>query len=73
MLDSIANISIPSPKIPGEKKIRHKYTKSDALRNVYKAKIDKITKEINTETLYDINHNLIRFKHFIKDSNIKLQ
>ena len=45
MLDSIANISIPFPKIPEEKKVRHKYTKSDALRNVYKAKIDKITKK----------------------------
>jgi hypothetical protein len=45
MLDSIANIFIPSPKIPGENKIRHKYTKSDALRNIYKAKVDKITKK----------------------------
>jgi hypothetical protein len=45
MLDSIANISIPFPKIPDEEKIRHKYTKSDALRNIYKAKVDKITKK----------------------------
>jgi len=45
MLDSIANISIPFPKIPEEKKVRHKYTKSDALRNIYKVKVDKITKK----------------------------
>jgi len=45
MLDSIAHISIPFPKITVENEVRHKYTKSDALRNIYKAKVDKITKK----------------------------
>ena len=35
-------------------------------------KIDQIDKEIDTETLYNINHNLIQFKHFIKDGNTQL-
>ena len=35
-------------------------------------KIDQINKEIDTETLYNINHNLIQFKHFIKDGNTQL-
>ena len=35
-------------------------------------KIDQIEEEITTERLYDINHNLIQFKHFITDSNTQL-
>ena len=35
-------------------------------------KIDQINKEIDTKTLYDINHNLIRFKKFVQDSNTQL-
>ena len=35
-------------------------------------KIDKIDKEIDTKTMYDINHNLIRFKNFVQDGNTQL-
>jgi hypothetical protein len=35
-------------------------------------KIDQIEEEITTERLYDINHNIIRFKNFIQDSNTQL-
>ena len=35
-------------------------------------KIDQIDKEINRETRYNINHNLIRFKQFIQDGNTQL-
>ena len=35
-------------------------------------KIDQIEEEVTTERLYDINHNLIRFKKFIEDSNTQL-
>jgi hypothetical protein len=46
MFNDIANITIISPQ-PDKIKIkpRPKYTKSDALRNVYKAKVDNITKK----------------------------
>ena len=46
MFNDIANIAIITPK-PEEKQIvpKHKYTKSDALRNIYKVKVDKITKK----------------------------
>ena len=35
-------------------------------------KIDQIEEEITTERLYDINHNLSRFKSFVRDSNTQL-
>ena len=35
-------------------------------------KIDQIDKEVDTETLYNINHNLIRFKQFIQDGHTQL-
>jgi len=40
MLDEIANIPIISRKVvPKKKQQRKKYTKSNALRNVYRAKV----------------------------------
>jgi len=46
MFDEIANIVIISPK-PEHKQIvpKQKYTKSEALRNVYKAKVSNINKK----------------------------
>ena len=44
MLGQILNIPIISNK-PVKEAERVKYTKSDALRNVYKAKVNKITKK----------------------------
>jgi hypothetical protein len=35
-------------------------------------KIDQIDKEMDRETRYNINHNLVRFKNFIQDSNTQL-
>jgi len=41
------------------------------LLNKESIKIDKIDKEIDTDVLYDINHNLIQFKQFVQDGNTK--
>ena len=35
-------------------------------------KIDQIEETIDTEKLYNINHNLIQFKQFIQDGNTQL-
>ena len=44
---------------------------SVGLLNKESIKIDKIDKEIDTDILYDINHNLIQFKQFVQDGNTK--
>jgi hypothetical protein len=65
----IESIDTSNPIIHGLEGI--KYNKLGLLTKS-KTKIDKIKKEINTETLYNINHNLIRFKQFIQDGNTQL-
>ena len=46
MFDEIANIVIISPKTENKQIVpKPKYTKSDALRNVYKAKVSNINKK----------------------------
>ena len=65
----IESIDTSNPVIHGLEGVKYKhlglFTKSST-------KIDTIDKEINIETLYNINHNLTRFKLFVQDSNTQL-
>ena len=46
MFDDIIDIPIFKPTLKKQKpKARPKYTKSEAIRNIYKAKVDNITKK----------------------------
>ena len=66
----IESIATSNPIIHGLEGI--KYNKLGLLTKS-KTKIDRTKlKPITPETLYDINHNLIRFKQFIQDGNTQL-
>ena len=65
----IESIDTSNPIIHGLQGVKYN---SLGLLNKESIKIDKIDKEINTDTLYDINHNLIQFKQFIQDGNTQL-
>jgi hypothetical protein len=65
----IESIDTSNPIIHGLQGVKYN---SLGLLNKESIKIDKIKKEINTDVLYDINHNLIRFKKFIEDGNTQL-
>ena len=65
----IESIDTSNPIIHGLQGVKYN---SLGLLNKESIKIDKIKKEINTDVLYDINHNLIRFKQFIQDGNTQL-
>ena len=65
----IESIDTSNPIIHGLEGIQYN---SLGLLSKSPTKIDKINKKVDTEILYNINHNLIRFKHFIKDSNTQL-
>ena len=68
--DFIETIDTSNPIIHGLEGI--KYNKLGLLTKS-KTKIDRTKlKPITPEVLYDINHNLIRFKQFIKDGNTQL-
>ena len=62
----IESIDTSNPIIHGLQGIKYS---SLGLLNKESIKIDKIDKKMDTETLYNINHNLIQFKKFIKDGN----
>ena len=65
----IESIDTSNPVIHGLEGVKYKHF---GLLTKSSTKIDKIDKEINTETLYNINHNLTRFKLFVQDSNTQL-
>jgi len=65
----IESIDTSNPIIHGLQGVKYN---SLGLLNKESIKIDKIEEEITTERLYDINHNLIRFKQFIQDGNTQL-
>jgi hypothetical protein len=65
----IESIDTSNPIIHGLQGVKYN---SLGLLSKSSTKIDKIEEEITTERLYDINHNLIRFKQFIEDSNTQL-
>ena len=65
----IESIDTSNPIIHGLQGVKYN---SLGLLNKESIKIDKIDKEINTDVLYDINHNLIQFKQFIQDGNTQL-
>ena len=65
----IESIDTSNPIIHGLQGVKYN---SLGLLNKESIKIDKIEKEINTDVLYDINHNLIQFKKFIQDGNTQL-
>ena len=65
----IESIDTSNPIIHGLQGVKYN---SLGLLNKESIKIDQIEKEIDTETLYDINHNLIRFKTFVQDGNTQL-
>ena len=65
----IESIDTSNPVIHGLEGVKYKHL---GLLTKSSTKIDQINKEINTETLYNINHNLIRFKKFVQDSNTQL-
>ena len=65
----IESIDTSNPIIHGLEGVKYN---SLGLLNKSSIKIDKIDKEIDTETLYDINHNLIQFKNFVQDGNTQL-
>ena len=65
----IESIDTSNPIIHGLQGVKYN---SLGLLNKESIKIDQIEKEITTETLYDINHNLIRFKNFVQDGNTQL-
>mgnify|MGYP000418571424 FL=1 len=65
----IESIDTSNPIIHGLQGVKYN---SLGLLNKESIKIDQIDKEINTDVLYDINHNLIQFKNFIKDGNTQL-
>ena len=64
----IESIDTSNPIIHGLQGVKYN---SLGLLNKESIKIDKIDKEINTDVLYDINHNLIQFKQFVQDGNTK--
>ena len=65
----IESIDTSNPIIHGLQGVKYN---SLGLLSKSSTKIDQIEEEITTEILYDINHNLIQFKHFITDSNTQL-
>ena len=65
----IESIDTSNPIIHGLQGVKYN---SLGLLSKSSTKIDQIEEVITTERLYDINHNLIQFKHFIKDSNTQL-
>ena len=62
----IESIDTSNPIIHGLEGVKYN---SLGLLNKASIKIDLIDKEINTDVLYDINHNLIHFKNFVQDGN----
>ena len=65
----IESIDTSNPIIHGLEGVKYKHL---GLLTKSPTKIDQINKEIDTEIMYDINHNLIRFKNFVQDSNTQL-
>ena len=65
----IESIDTSNPVIHGLEGVKYKHL---GLLSKSSTKIDQIEKEIDTETMYDINHNLIRFKNFVQDGNTQL-
>ena len=65
----IESIDTSNPIIHGLQGVKYS---SLGLLTKSSTKIDQIEEELTTERLYDINHNLIRFKQFIEDSNTQL-
>ncbi|MBC8303782.1 MAG: hypothetical protein H8E55_49485 [Pelagibacterales bacterium] len=65
----IETIDTSNPVIHGLEGVKYN---SLGLLDKSSTKIDQIEKEITTETLYNINHNLIRFKNFTQDGNTQL-
>ena len=65
----IESIDTSNPIIHGLEGVKYKHF---GLLTKSSTKIDQIEKEIDTETLYNINHNLSRFKSFVRDSNTQL-
>ena len=65
----IESIDTSNPIIHGLEGVKYKHS---GLLTKSSTKIDQINKEIDTEIMYDINHNLIRFKNFVQDSNTQL-
>jgi len=65
----IESIDTSNPIIHGLEGVQYN---SLGLLTKSSTKIDQIDKEINRETRYNINHNLIRFKQFIQDGNTQL-
>ena len=65
----IESIDTSNPIIHGLEGVKYKHL---GLLSKSSTKIDQIDKEIDTKTMYDINHNLIRFKTFVQDCNTQL-
>ena len=65
----IESIDTSNPIIHGLQGVKYN---SLGLLTKSSTKIDQIEEEITTERLYDINHNLSRFKSFVRDSNTQL-
>jgi hypothetical protein len=65
----IESIDTSNPIIHGLQGVKYN---SLGLLNKESIKIDQIDKEIDTDVLYDINHNLIQFKQFVRDGNTQL-
>ena len=65
----IESIDTSNPIIHGLEGVKYKHS---GLLTKSSTKIDQINKEIDTKTLYDINHNLIRFKKFVQEGNTQL-
>ena len=65
----IESIDTSNPIIHGLQGVKYN---SLGLLNKESIKIDQLKKEIDTEIMYDINHNLIRFKNFVQDGNTQL-
>ena len=65
----IESVDTSNPIIHGLQGVKYN---SLGLLTKSSTKIDQIEEEITTERLYDINHNLSRFKSFVQDSNTQL-
>ena len=65
----IESIDTSNPIIHGLQGVKYN---SLGLLSKSSTKIDQIEEEINTEKLYDIQHNLIQFKNFVQDGNTQL-
>ena len=65
----IESIDTSNPIIHGLEGVKYKHL---GLLTKSSTKIDQINKEIDTKTMYDINHNLIRFKTFVQEGNTQL-